>query len=69
MTTPAVPFSLKFVREHQWTAWQPVLWMGALLLGSGVFHLVWMVLTGADWNGPLSLRKPGLFGVSAGLTA
>jgi hypothetical protein len=42
--------------------------MGALLLGSGTFHLAWMVLTGADWNGPLSLRKPGLFGVSAGLT-
>jgi hypothetical protein len=42
--------------------------MGALLFFSGIFHLAWMVLTGADWNGPLSLRKPGLFGVSAGLT-
>jgi hypothetical protein len=66
---PAVPLSVEFVREHHWTGFQPVLWMCALLLGSGTFHLAWMVLTGADWNGPLSLRKPALFGVSAGLTA
>lgn len=39
-----------------------------MLLGSGILHLVWMAFTGADWDGPLSLRKPALFGVSAGLT-
>ena len=44
------------------------LWMAAVLIASGLFHLVKLVWDGADWNGPLSLRKPGLFGVSAGLT-
>jgi hypothetical protein len=68
MATTEVPLSAELVRSNHWTAFQPVLWMGALLLGSGTFHLAWMALTGADWNGPLSLRKPGLFGVSAGLT-
>ncbi len=48
---------------------EPVLWIAALLIGSGLVHLAWMVFTGADWNGPLSLRKPALFGISAGLTA
>lgn len=57
------------LRINRLTEFQPALWIGALLLGSGIFHLAWMALTGADWNGPLSLRKPGLFGVSAGLTA
>ncbi len=49
-------------------AFQPVLWIAAVLIVSGCLHLVWLVLTGADWNGPLSLRKPALFGISAGLT-
>ncbi len=42
--------------------------MGAVLIVSGVLHLLWLFLTGAEWEGPLSLRKPGLFGVSSGLT-
>jgi hypothetical protein len=53
----------------QLTAFQPIWWIAATLIVSGLFHLVWLMLTGADWNGPMSLRKPGLFGVSAGLTA
>jgi hypothetical protein len=48
---------------------EPVLWIAALLIASGLGHLACLVLTGADWNGPVSLRKPGLFGISAGLTA
>ena len=47
----------------------PVLWMAAILISSGLLHLGWMFLKGADWQGPLSLRKPALFGISAGLTA
>ncbi|MCC6511469.1 MAG: hypothetical protein IT423_20385 [Pirellulaceae bacterium] len=39
-----------------------------VLIGSGAAHLAWLMTTGADWHGPLSLRKPGLFGVSGGLT-
>ncbi len=44
------------------------LWLAAILIASGLFHLAKLGWDGADWNGPLSLRKPGLFGVSAGLT-
>jgi hypothetical protein len=41
---------------------------GAILFGSGLGHLADLWITAADWSGPLSLRKPGLFGVSAGVT-
>jgi hypothetical protein len=61
--------SPKFVHETHLLSFRPVLWMGAILVGSGLFHLVWLALIGADWEGPLSLRKPGLFGISAGVTA
>ncbi|MDB4439713.1 hypothetical protein N9153_02185 [Planctomicrobium sp.] len=40
----------------------------AILLLSGGFHLACVFLTGAEWEGPVSLRKPALFGISAGLT-
>lgn len=48
--------------------WRLVLWIGAALFASGLFHLGWAVITGADWSGPVSLRKPALFGLSAGVT-
>lgn len=44
------------------------LWIGAVLFVSGLLHLALGYLTGADWSGPLSFRKPALFGVSAGVT-
>jgi hypothetical protein len=47
----------------------PFLWMGAALFTSGLFHLALLWITNAEWDGPLSPRKPGLFGVSAGMTA
>ena len=41
---------------------------GALLLLSGLIHVgVWFVL-GGQWEGPVSWRKPILFGISTGLT-
>ena len=43
--------------------------IGTALIASGLFHLALLWVTGAVWSGPLSLRKPGLFGVSAGVTA
>lgn len=42
--------------------------IAAMLIASGLFHLAKLQLDAADWSGPLSLRKPGLFGVSGGLT-
>jgi hypothetical protein len=44
------------------------LWITFLLISSGVFHLLILIFNGAEWNGPLSPRKPALFGFSAGLT-
>jgi len=49
-------------------AFQPVLWISAVLIGSGAFHLAKLAFDGADWAGPLSLRKPALFGISGGMT-
>ena len=41
---------------------------GIVLTGLGLFHvIVWLILGGA-WEGPISWRKPILFGVSTGLT-
>ena len=42
--------------------------IGGALIASGIYHLVLLWMTSADWSGPVSLRKPGLFGVSAGMT-
>ena len=42
--------------------------MAWLLMLSGAFHLSWLLVTQSEWEGPLSLRKPALFGLSGGLT-
>jgi len=59
-----VPFlNLKLLNTFRFT-----LVVGVILIASGLYHLALLWVTDADWSGPLSLRKPGLFGVSAGLT-
>ena len=40
----------------------------ALLLTSGCFHLAILAILGTTWHGPLSFRKPALFGISGGMT-
>jgi hypothetical protein len=42
--------------------------VGALLLISGIVHAGILVVSGGSWTGPLSLRKPTVFGVSFGIT-
>ena len=42
--------------------------VGALLLISGIVHITILTVTGASWVGPLSLRKPAVFGLSFGVT-
>lgn len=49
-------------------SYRPSILIGAALTTSGIIHLLLLWVTGADWSGPLSLRKPGLFGISAGVT-
>ena len=40
----------------------------SLLLLSGLFHLVVFLVDGGGWDGPLSWRKPVVFGLSFGIT-
>ena len=42
--------------------------LGLGLLLSGILHLGLLLISGSAWEGPLSFRKPGLFGISSGLT-
>jgi hypothetical protein len=51
------------------TAYQSFLYAaGVLLLASGLVHSVVFLLDGGGWDGPLSWRKPILFGFSFGIT-
>ena len=43
--------------------------IGVLLIGSAVFHTGVLIVTGGSLEGPVSWRKPILFGESFGLTA
>ena len=49
-------------------AW-PLVWSGVLLMLSGVAFLVVWAIDGGPWEGPVTWRKPILFGISGGLTA
>ena len=42
--------------------------VGAVLVGSGLLHLVVFAVDGGPWLGPVSWRKPATFGLSFGLT-
>ncbi|MFD5818966.1 hypothetical protein [Streptomyces sp. NPDC127038] len=41
---------------------------GALLVASGLLHLLVFAVDGGPWDGPVSWRKPVTFGLSFGLT-
>ena len=41
---------------------------GMIMMLSGMLHLLLWTITGESWEGPLSIRKPILFGISTGLT-
>jgi hypothetical protein len=42
--------------------------ISALLFASGIFHIVVFLLSGEGWGGPVSWRKPVVFGLSFGVT-
>jgi hypothetical protein len=42
--------------------------LGALMVLSGLFHLVVYAVDGGPWEGPVSWRKPATFGLSFGIT-
>lgn len=43
-------------------------WCGALLLLSSAFHAVVFLVDGGSWEGPVSWRKPIVFGLSFGIS-
>ena len=43
--------------------------IGALFLLSGLFHTGVLIVTGGPWAGPISWRKPIVFGFSTGVTS
>ena len=45
----------------------PVAILGVTLIASGLFHLAVWWLDGSAWSGPVSFRKPVVFGLSVGL--
>lgn len=48
---------------------RPLVVLGLVMVASGIAHIpVWAVL-GGPWEGPVTWRKPILFGISGGLTA
>ncbi|MFW6051082.1 MAG: hypothetical protein ACODAU_07900 [Myxococcota bacterium] len=58
----------------RWWARQPrdvrwVVGLGMVLLGSGLFHLGVFAVDGGPWEGPVSWRKPIVFGLSGGVTS
>lgn len=42
--------------------------IGVVLIISGIIHVALWAIEGSTWSGPLSLRKPILFGLSGGVT-
>ncbi|MGQ0678879.1 MAG: hypothetical protein ACT4OM_04345 [Actinomycetota bacterium] len=42
--------------------------LGALMILSGLFHLLVFLVDGGSWSGPVSWRKPVTFGLSFGIT-
>jgi hypothetical protein len=53
---------------HDRRAW-PLAALGIVMVASGLLHLpVWAAL-GGPWEGPVTWRKPILFGISGGLTS
>lgn len=48
---------------------QPLAVLGVIMVASGIAHLPVWALLGGPWEGPVTWRKPILFGISGGLTA
>lgn len=44
-------------------------WAGAALIASGLLHVGMLVVDPGPWHGPVSWRKPIVFGLSFGVTA
>ena len=65
------PLSTPAPHANHWWAdrrgW-PLSAIGIVLLASGLAHLLVWAMLGGPWEGPVTWRKPILFGISGGLT-
>jgi len=61
----AIPFQLWKQRQPAQT---PMYVVGTILILSGLFHLLVFLISGGSWEGPISWRKPILFGITGGIT-
>ena len=48
---------------------RPLVVLGLVMVASGIAHLPVWAVPGGPWEGPVTWRKPILFGISGGLTA
>lgn len=48
---------------------RPLFQIGMILVASGLLHAAIWAVTGGPWEGPVTWRKPILFGISGGLSA
>lgn len=59
-------------REGRFAHAEPYQWVGygcaAILLTSGLVHVAVFLVDGGSWQGPISWRKPVVFGLSFGIT-
>jgi hypothetical protein len=61
----SVPAQLWKERQSSQT---PMYVTGFILVCSGLFHVLVFLASGGSWEGPISWRKPILFGITGGLT-
>jgi len=60
---PAIPQAVEGLLSYR-----VAILVTAVLLVSGCIHLALFLILGASWEGPLSPRKPALFGISGAMT-
>jgi len=67
LITEALAVPAQLWKERQ-PAQTPMYVAGSFLILSGLFHVLVFLIWGGSWEGPISWRKPILFGITGGLT-
>jgi hypothetical protein len=67
LITEAMALPAQLWNERQ-PAQTPMYVAGTILILSGLFHVLVFLISSDSWEGPISWRKPILFGITGGLT-